>query len=535
MTIIFYLISTFFFLWVFRNILFWVSLWQIKEYRFDRLYVHLKETYQGRRLLFSPFSIIKWIALFSFVLVILNDDSLLPYQFLIAVIFSVQGFSVLKEISLRLIKRPVLTFKAIFIVLASLLSVFLLYVFPLVDKFFWLLFIDRLLPLFVVLFIFFLSFPTQLLRDWKIENAAKKVTKFKNLLTIGITGSYGKSTTKEFTAQILSQKFNVLKTKANYNTPIGIANTVLSGLTKKTEIFVVEMGAYKIGEIEELCEIVNPRIGILTAVNNQHLSLFGSFENTLSAKYELIDALPKNGLALFNGNNPNSFSLFNKTHKKKVLYLNIKDKDTEKIKSKADIIAFNTRVEKDSVSFQVLLKDKTISLNAPFIGEHNVENVLPAIYIADHLGMSEEEIKYAVSRLSLPDKTLSIKNIEGVYFVDDSYNANPEAVSAILNYMKFYKGKKILVLQPMIELGGKAGKEHFEIAKQASKICDYLIMTNKNFYKSIIKGIKEGGGECEVRVLKSLQIADFIENIAEKGDVAIFEGKESALALEKIL
>jgi len=535
MTLIFYLISTFFFLWVFRNILFWVSLWQIKEYRFDRLYVHLKETYQGKRLLFSPFSLVKWAALFSFIGVVFNDDFLLPYQFLITGIFFVQGFLVLKEASLRLIKRPVFTFKSIFIILASLLSILLLYVFPLVDKFFWLLFVDRLIPLFVTLFIFSLSFPTQLLRDWKIEEAAGKVKKFKNLLTIGITGSYGKSTTKEFTAQILSHKFNVVKTKANYNTPIGIANTVLSGLNKKTEILVAEMGAYKIGEIEELCEIVTPKIGILTAVNNQHLSLFGSFENTLSTKYELIDALPKNGFALFNGNNPNSLFLFKKTRKKKVLYMHLKEKNAEKIKSKADIVAFNTKVEKTSVSFQVLLKDKVISFNAPFMGEHNVENVLPAIYIADYLGMNEEEIKHAVSRLSLPDKTLSIETVEGVYFMDDSYNANPEAVSAILNYMKIYKGKKILVLQPMIELGDKAGKEHFEIAKEASRICDFLIMTNKNFYKSILKGVKEGGGECEVKVLKPSQIADFIENTVDKGDVVVFEGKESGIALEKIL
>ncbi len=530
MSIILFFIDILFLFWIIRNTLFWVALWQTKEYRFDRLIVHFKETRQGRGVLFSPLAILKWIALFVYGFVIWQTVPLLTYQFFVSVLFILQGFLVFKEFSGHVLKRPVLTHKAIIIVSLSLTVIFLLFFFPLLfEQLFWLLILDRLLPLVVLFFVVMLSFPTEFYQDLQIQKAMKKIRENKKLLVIGVTGSYGKSSTKEYIAQILGKKFRVLKTKGTNNTPIGIANTILSGLQKNTEIFVVEMGAYKRGEIAQMCEMVYPKIGVLTAVNDQHLSLFGSLENTMKAKYELIDALPKGGLALFNGNNSNACLLYEKTKTKKALYASSKSVP-------ADILASHVMVEKTHVTFRILLKKKSLQMKTPLIGAHTIENILPAVYIADYLGMLASEIKEAVAALIPLPKTMVRYESAGISIIDDTFNTNPEAVVAALQYMKIYKGKKIMVFQPMIELGIEAKAEHYRIGKAIGTMCDYLLLTNNNYYTEIHNGIKSTKRKCIVKTGGSVaHIVALINNFAKRGDVLVFEGKEAGLVLEKML
>lgn len=529
MNILFFVASIGFFIWIARSILFWVALWQLKEYRFDRVFVHLRETQQGKDLLFSKSSNLKWIAIIVYIAVLANDVPPLPYQILIAAIFSFCAFLALKEVYFRLLKRPVFTFKALVILLLSLFSLVLLFKIPLIDKFVWLLLLDRLTPFLIGFFVFLFSFPTELYRDFKIERAIKKMRLQKNLLVIGVTGSYGKSSTKEYLAQILEKNFKVIKTRGTNNTPIGIANIILSDLKKSTEIFVVEMGAYKKGEIAQMCQIVHPKIGVLAGINDQHLSLFGSLKSTIEAKYELIESLPKNGLALFNGNNVHTQKLYQKTKKAKVLYSSIPRE------RKAEISASNIRVKKASLLFDILLKGMAINFETPLIGAQNIENILPGIYIAHHLGMTTQEIQKAVSTLSPLPKTMAFrKAVNGATLIDDSFNANPDAVLAALAYMKIYKGKKFLVLQPMIELGKNAGSQHYQIAKEISSTCDYLFLTNKNFYKEIERGIVDGGGKCRLALGNSSKVSAKILSIIAKGDVVVFEGKEAGLVLDRI-
>lgn len=295
------------------------------------------------------------------------------------------------------------------------------------------------------------------------------------------------------------KNFRTIKTKGTNNTPIGLANTILGSLKKNTQVFVAEMGAYKIGEIEEMCQMVHPQIGVLTAVNYQHVSLFGSLENTMRAKYEIIEAVPKDGLALFNGNNENVRLLFNKTtKKKKVLYSTANKVNGEK--GDSHIYATDVLVEKSSVSFFAVIGNKKIHLKAPLLGAHNVENILPAVYIAHHLGMKDADIKKAVSLLTPIERTMVYTEANGVSLIDDTFNANPQAVMAALDYIKIYKKKKILVMQPMIELGKNAKEEHYKVAKEIGKICDFLFITNKNFYDDIRSGIADSNGKCSLQV-----------------------------------
>lgn len=537
MSILFAVSAVAFILWVLRNVLFLVFLWQLKEYRFDRVFIHLAETAQGKNLLFHPLLLTKIAIIFGYGYVVFHPEYSEMYAVLVTVILVFQAGLALKEAYFRLTRRPVFTFKASFIIVSTLGTVFLLFAVPLLDRLLWLLLIDRLVPFIIAFLIFFLSIPTNLYRDWIVERARKKMKDLGHVTVIAVTGSYGKTSTKEYIAQVLAEKFTVVKTRGTNNTPIGIANTILREVNSKTDIFVVEMGAYKRGEIAEMCQLVTPHMSVLTAVNAQHISLFGSIENTKKSKYEIIQALSAKGIGLFNGNNPYARELYAQTRKAKVLYKTVKDTSEERdlLADHKKLYGFHIRPKEEEVSFYVAVMDKILSLKAPLLGVHAVENILPAVYIAKHMGMSDAQIKYAVSHLEPLPKTMSYRLLpSGGVVIDDTFNANPQAVLAAIEYMKLYKGKKILVLQPMIELGYKANAEHTRIGQEIGTVCDYLFLTNRNFYKEIRKGAKKGRN-CEVAVLPPNEIAAFVLRNTAKRDIAVFEGKEAQACLEKIL
>lgn len=536
-----------FFVWIFRNALFWIALWQTKEYRFDRLLVHFKETENGKRLLFSWLSLLKWLVLFSYGFVVFIDGHLLfYYQLAVAAVYLLELGVIYKEVLRRRIKRPVFTMKAIVLLVLTIYFYGLFFMLPIFDRFVWMLLLDRLLVVLIGFFIFAFSIPTALYTDLIVDKAMKKLEAHRRLLgsgkgflVIGITGSYGKSSTKEYVAQILSHGFAVLKTEGTNNTPIGIAKTILHGLKVNTEIFVAEMGAYKRGEIAELCQIAHPQIGVLTGINDQHLSLFGSIQNTMSGKYELIAALPYNGLALFNGNNAYVYDLWRSCTKKKVLYVTEeKKKEYKRLNTQqrfpvvsADAIVIN----KTNVEFDITLGKKRVHFISPVIGKQAIENMLPAIYLAHHLGMSPAAIKQAVSTLQPLAKTMTIKTVASkTTFVDDSYNANPDAIMAVLDYAQLYKGKRIMVLTPIIELGKNANATHYQLGKAIAQQCDYLFVTNKNYYDHIRKGVLDAKHNCVIYSNTPSYIASFIQKHTGKDDVVIFEGRDAGMVLAKL-
>ncbi len=540
MNILYFLASFCFFIWLVRNVFFWVFLWQIKEYRLDRIFAHVKETESGKKLFVSQFLLIKLLLIGGYIVPILDGRYLFFYQLLITAVFISEAVFVVQEIIFRRLRRPTLTIKSFFIFFFTIFSFTVFFRVPLIERFLWLLILDRLIPFFVAFFVYAFSVPGDFIKDLQIEKATKKLQEHKNVLIIAISGSYGKSSTKEYVSQILERKFNVLKTQGSNNTPIGIAKTVLSGLKNATEIFVVELGSYKRGEVAQLCQIVHPQIGITTGISNQHLSLFGSLENIIQTEYELIEALPKSGVSLFNGNDRYVKSLYSKAKIKKVLYTTNNNSKIEYATGarylKSEISAANIVVGKQSVSFRVSINKKILELRAPVLGGHNVENILPGIFLGNYLGMSERQIKQAVSSLKPLQKTMVGHHIDtGAFVIDDTFNVSPNAVLAALEYMKIYKGKKILVLHPMIELGTMAKEEHVRIGKAIGMICDYVFLTNKNYWRDIRKGVQLAKSRCIIRASRPLEVASFIKATTQNGDIVIFEGKEATMALHEVL
>ncbi len=396
MDVLFIFISSLFFLWVIRELFYWLAFWQENEYRTDRFFAALKR--KSRR--HSPFSTLfhvgKWLIFFAYGFVVFNDDLLAPYQYTVIALYLLQSFFLLREIYFNHLKKPQITLRAVLIITLTLITVLFIFAIPLVDRFFWLLFVDLVTPLVVAFYVLFFAFPIEIYNDWQIEKAVIKMRNHPNLLVIAVTGSVGKSMTKEYVARLLRKKYKVIKTDGKNNTAIGIARTVLQKLDDDTQIFVAEISAYQPGEIKMLCQLIRPKIGVLTPINSYYLTLFKSLENIKKTNYELVTSLPSQGFCLYNGDNKNTFELYKKSRKGKVLYRTTKATEILK-KGQKEIVADHIVRKTKRTIFSTRLKNKKVDfiLNT----SHHIDQLLPAIYLASFLGMSEQEIRREVALL----------------------------------------------------------------------------------------------------------------------------------------
>src|SRR4030042_886464 len=312
-----------------KSTLFHAYLWQLKEYRFDRMIPHLKLK-TSRKMFFSPLFLVKWLSLIAFLIMPMELKNWLAFVVLI----------------------------------------------------FFLLLFERLIPIAILLQVFLTKLPVFLTQKRKIKIAKEKIEDLPNLKIVGVTGSYGKTSTKDFIAQILAKKYKVAKTEGTNNTKIGISQNIIEKIDKDTEIFVVEMGAYKKGEINDICQLIQPRMAVVTVINEQHLAIFGSLKNLIEAKYEIIENLPKNGIAILNGNNHYCLEMAKKASKnfKTILY---KTSKPRKLTGFANVIWLDSITEKQKgTSFKVYDGDRHSSFKTNFKGESNLDNLLGAIAVA---------------------------------------------------------------------------------------------------------------------------------------------------------
>ena len=517
----------------------------MKEYHIGRFLDHFR-TEKGKQLTFNKLLIFKILLiliflsgffLFSFKILpppVFSQNLIyffeffvrLPFLLLILYIFEAVHSSF--NFFQRKLKKPVWTLKTVLLVstaiILEILFVIILSVclrdvwggINFVAGAFYLLLFDVLTPLITSAIVLLFQPLAVLGRNQIIKKAIKKREQFKNLLVIGITGSYGKTSTKEFLATILSEKYNVLKTKEHQNSEIGISQCILNDLKKKHQIFIVEMGAYNRGGIKLLCDIAKPKIGILTGINEQHLATFGSQENIIRAKYELIENLPRHGLAIFNGNNEYCRELYKQTTIKKKL-------------CPEDILAKDIKIEKEFISFKAFSKDgDSADFKVNLLGAQNVENILLAACCAKELGMKLSEISTACQKIKSEQGGMKlIKTKAGLNIIDSTYSANPDGVITHLDYLKIWPGKKVIVIPCLIELGKASSKIHKKIGEKIGQVCNLAIITTKDKFKEIKEGaIKSGMPAENILFLENpKEIFERIKTFCKEDDVILLEGR----------
>lgn len=498
----------------FREVLGLSYFWQLKEYRVDRMNDFLRTT-KGTGLLLS------WTNLVRVALVVVLLLSMEAVTFWSAVglgVFTLLTFGY--SLKTKKLYRPKRTFRMMMIVFLVYMVEILAFIF--FKDFLWtLLLLEIVRPVFVSMIVLLVGVPFRFAKKFVIKKATAKIRSLKNLKVIGITGSYGKTSTKEFLYDILRNDFKVVKTPKNVNVDIGVARTVLSDLDEETEIFIVEMGAYKRQEIDDICRIVNPTIGILTGINEQHLSLFGNIENTIRAKAELFVSLPKDGVAIVNWDNKNCHKALKFNSAGEVVKYGMegeRDVKATGVKQEEGLLKFNIHIGKESEKFEVGV-----------LGKHYVQNLLGSIYCAYKLGLGLKEIsQYAKSCRAVEQSLELFDGKNETRILDDSYNSNPHGFIAALKTANDLEAKRILlVTMGMLELGKKSDELHRKVAKEIKKVCDKVFVTSQDAFRVFSKDIEN------IQIAEDhKELIKLLDKEIRKGDLILFENRIPHVVLD---
>lgn len=332
--------------------------------------------------------------------------------------------------------------------------------------------------------------------------------------TVGITGSVGKTSTKDLVHSILSRKFRTYKNPGNLNSHIGLPLALLN-MSDDYEYAVLEMAMRKRGEIRELCEIARPAYGVLTDISASHIGLLGSIEEIAMAKAELLESLPPWGLALLAGDNPWVRKVGELCKSPKIYY---------GFKDDSDLRAWDVTFSEDgSTAFKVSYRGNSYEFRLPIPGAHQVENALAGIGLGLYMGISPEEIQEGLSHVSLSPMRQEVIKSNGLLIINDAYNASEKSMKAALDLLNMLgKGRKIAILGDMLEMGTYGPEAHLRVGAYAREKADVLIAIGE-LGAFIKKGWDEGTGGTGYSSWFSdkMKALDYVKSVVEPGDTIL--------------
>ena len=342
---------------------------------------------------------------------------------------------------------------------------------------------------------------------------------------VGITGSYGKTTTKLITAALLETRHAVLKTPDGVNTTMGISRVVREDLRDSHRYFVVEAAAYGPGEIREVCAFLRPRLGVLTAVGVQHLERFGTPERIAEAKYELIASLPPDGAAIFNADDAVCVRLAERARQegRRVLRYGV-----EGAGRGLDVWAAELAMAGLGSRFSLMTPLGAAPVETPLLGRWNVSNILAAATVAVECGLSLEEIREAIAKLRPAPNRLEVRTEGGITKILDIANANPVGARMALEVLGKMPGvAKVLVTPGMVELGPIEAEENRRFGQAAAAVCDYVVLVGPEQTRPIQEGLREAGLSPEriIVVRRSDDVPDRLAELVRPGDVLLYENR----------
>ncbi len=356
-----------------------------------------------------------------------------------------------------------------------------------------------LLMNFIIMLSIFINKPVEKLVYLSFKRkAVNKLNGMKNLKVIGITGSYGKTSSKNIISDILNVKYNALPSPKNFNTPYGLIITINNHLDKFDDILIAEMGAYKKGEIKELCDLVKPKYGILTKIGTAHIEIFGSQKNIQEGKFELIESLPEDGIGVLNGDDELQVN-YKLKNKCKILFIGIENKD-------ADVRAVNIKTSNKGTTFNVVFKGdkKKYEFTTKLLGYNNIYNILASLALSKEFGLSISQMQKAVLNVKSVEHRLELRNAGNITYIDDSYNSNPVGSKMALDVLKDMPGKRVIITPGMVELGKESYKLNKKFGTYMKGSCDEIILVGKKITEPIQDGLKEVKfNEKNIHIVKS--------------------------------
>ena len=445
------------------------SLHMLQQNRYNRGYRYIKWILKNYKDNFLNLNLL----FFIFLLTIFNDtlNGLSPYLFIIICLFLTYVFisNRRKEVAklplkyTARIERLIITNSLIYLI--PIIIICITYDEEYQSIYYLILGILSFINYFILILANFINRPVERLVGLHFEKQAKnKLASMTNMEVIGITGSYGKTSTKNIVYDILSAKYNVYKTPQNYNTPFGLMITINNYLDKYNDYFIAEMGACKSGEIKELCDLVKPKYGILTRIGLAHLETFGSEEAIQHTKFELIESLPSDGIGILNGDDEKQLN-YHLKNDCQIIWIGI---DNHKV----DCYAKDLELTYKGTKFNVKFKDdkKEYEFNTKLLGRNNIYNILGGIALGKALGMKISDLQKAVKMIAPIEHRLSMSKYYDINLIDDAYNSNPMGCKMALEVLSMMPGKHIIVTPGMIEVGPKEEEVNREFGLEISII-----------------------------------------------------------------
>jgi UDP-N-acetylmuramoyl-tripeptide--D-alanyl-D-alanine ligase len=365
--------------------------------------------------------------------------------------------------------------------------------------------------------------PVQATINWSYRFRAGRKLRRLGPMVVGITGSYGKTSTKYFTEALLEPRFRVLKTRASFNTILGVCRAINEELGPEHQFLIVEMGAYRRGEIRDMARLTRPHIGVLTAIGPQHLERFGSIETIEKAKFELLQSLAPDDIAVINNDDARVRRLATEHWLPSVQRYGIDPSN-----GPVDLAAEDISHGPEGLSFTLVERNGTRTpAKTRLIGLHNVSNILAAATVAKAAGVSLPEIARAIGRLQpVPHRLEVHTGPDGVTIVDDAYNSNPVGASNALDAIAEFKtGRKVLVTPGMVELGAEQDTRNEEFGAKAAKTCNFVILVGTRQTAPIRRGLESAGFDAEhITSVRNLNDGlEALKGIVRAGDVVLFE------------
>jgi len=367
----------------------------------------------------------------------------------------------------------------------------------------------------------------------RVENTVKALQQIArfwrrklDLRVVGITGSVGKSTTKEMVAEVLSQRYHTLKSPGNLNNEIGLPLSILK-LGPGYQRAVLEMGFYVPGEIAFLCDIAKPQVGVVTNIGTVHAERAGSQENIFVGKSELVQALPKDGVAILNFDDPWVRKMEEKTRAQVFFY---------GLSSDADLWADNVEGQGlEGIRFRLHYKRETLYVRVPLIGRHSVHTALRAAAVGLVEGLTWQEIFEGLKQGHTQLRLVAVRSKTGALILDDTYNASPESMLAALNLLDELGGRKIAVLGDMLELGQYERQGHEMVGLRAAQVSDTLLTLGERGHMIAAAAHRAGLRKSSILEFDELdQVVDWLNENLSKDDSVLIKGSHG-LRMDRIV
>lgn len=353
-----------------------------------------------------------------------------------------------------------------------------------------------------VLVVHFIILPFEHINNLRYIHIAHKRYQTSKAVKICITGSYAKTSVKTILNTMLSGNFNVEMTGKNYNTPLGLSISSKS-LNDDTEIFIAEFGARHVGDIKKLCKICKPDIAVVTGICKQHIETFKSIDNIIKTKAEIYENLGENGMVFFNGKNLYCQDMYkNCKHNKAITYLDNQQK----------VFADNVVLSSSGTEFVLHINNQQIECKTRLLGKRVIENIVLCSSIASYLGVSIENISKKIETLDYIPHRLEVTKSNGITIIDDSYNANELGIEEALDVLSLFKGRKVVLVSGMVELGDIEQSLNLKLGIAISKVCDLVLLIDTKQSVDVCQGLILGGTKREnIIMYKSLDeaVADF--------------------------